>query len=62
MDDLIKLPEIKKETTLSPEQEKYVIEAFRFTSCANWDTNACPHLHNAYMQLDSFKKLKRRSP
>jgi hypothetical protein len=39
-----------------PEQEQYVIEAFRFTSCQNWETDACSHIHNAYMQLSIINK------
>ena len=34
-----------------PEQEQHVIEVFKFTSCGNWDTDACPHLNKVPMQL-----------
>jgi hypothetical protein len=39
-----------------PEHEQYVIEAFKFTSCEHRDTDACTHLHNAYMQLSLINK------
>ena len=39
-----------------PEHEQHVIEAFIFNKCKNWDTDACPYLHNAYMQLSIINK------
>lgn len=36
--------------------EQHVIETFKFTSCKHWDTDVCPHLHNAYMQLSIINK------